>query len=400
MQSTDRHRRLGVVAASVLLVAAIAPGTATAGPELGTILGTDDPNALTGRYIVELADASVDATTVRALAADYDGTVTHTYDAGLRGFAATMDPEDARALAADPAVAAVYADATVGIEAVQPNPPSPGLDRIDELGHGLDGQYAYPDSAGQNTTVHVIDTGVRTSHSDFSVLGVPGSSRASHGWDFVDNDADASDCNGHGTHLAGTVAGTDHGVAKSARIVSVRVLGCAGSGTFSGVIAGLDWAVDDANGRGVALLAVGGGPNTVIDAAVVAAFNAGVAVVVPAGSSSSDACGFSPARVPEAFTIGVVDTATDRPASFGNYGPCIDIWAPGTGITSTWHTSDTAVQTLSGGSTASAHAAGALALYLGEFPGASAATAMGALVTNAVPAAGPTVPRLYMGFLN
>ncbi|CAM5295815.1 hypothetical protein SHIRM173S_09639 [Streptomyces hirsutus] len=208
--------------------------------------------------------------------------------------------------------------------ATQANPPSWGLDRIDQANLPLNSSYTYPDSAGQGVTAYIIDTGVHISHSDFG-------GRASHGYDAVDNDNVAQDGNGHGTHVAGTVAGTAYGVAKKADIVGVRVLNNAGSGTTAGVVAGIDWVARNAVKPAVANMSLGGGADSVLDAAVRNAINAGITFVVAAGNESTNASTKSPARVTEAITVGAT-TSTDARASYSNYGSVVDIFAPGSSI--------------------------------------------------------------------
>lgn len=275
--------------------------------------------------------------------------------------------------------------------------PSWGLDRIDQRGPvGGSTSYGYPNT-GVGVTAYIIDTGVRTTHNDFG-------GRAAGGYDFVDNDADPADCNGHGTHVAGTVGGATYGVAKGVTIVPVRVLDCSGSGTWSGVIAGINWvtASHAAGAPAVANMSLGGGANSAVDAAIEAAIADGVTFAVAAGNNSLNACNYSPARTPSAFTVGAT-TSSDARASYSNYGSCLDIFAPGSSITSDWSTSNTATSTLNGTSMATPHVAGAAALYLATNPGASPATVtsalLGAATNNAISNAGSGSPNslLFMG---
>lgn len=264
---------------------------------------------------------------------------------------------------------------TFTISGTQPSPPSWGLDRIDQTALPLNNSYTYPDKAGEGVTAYIIDTGVRISHSDFG-------GRASNGYDAVDNDNVAQDGNGHGTHVAGTVAGTAYGVAKKAKIVGVRVLDNNGSGTTAGVVAGIDWVTANAVKPAVANMSLGGGADSVLDAAVQKAINSGITFAVAAGNESTDASTKSPARVAAAITVGST-TSTDARSSFSNYGSIVDIFAPGSSITSTWNTGDSATNTISGTSMASPHVAGAAALYLADNPGKTPAQVSAGLVAAA-----------------
>jgi len=232
-----------------------------------------------------------------------------------------------------------------------------GLDRVDQRSLPLNSNYHY-DYDGAGVTAYVIDTGVLTTHNEFG-------GRATHGYDFVDNDADATDCNGHGTHVAGTIGGSQYGVAKNVNIVGVKVLGCTGSGTNSGVIAGVDWVKNNASGPSVANMSLGGGVSQALDDAVNSAVAAGLTFVVAAGNDNSNACNYSPARAADAITVGST-TSSDSRSSFSNYGSCLDIYAPGSSIKSAWYNSNTSTNTISGTSMAAPHVAGVAALYLDE----------------------------------
>ncbi|WP_028779941.1 S8 family serine peptidase [Shewanella sp. 38A_GOM-205m] len=249
-----------------------------------------------------------------------------------------------------------------------------GLDRIDQRDLPLNSNYHY-DYDGSGVTAFVIDTGVRNTHNEFG-------GRASSGYDFIDNDNDSSDCNGHGTHVAGTIGGSTYGVAKNVNIVGVRVLNCSGSGTNSGVISGINWVKNNAQGPSVANMSLGGGASQALDDAVNAAVAAGISFVVAAGNDNSNACNYSPARAANAVTVGST-TSTDSRSSFSNYGTCLDIYAPGSSITSAWYNSNSATNTISGTSMASPHVAGVAALYLAENPALSPTQLTNLLVSRA-----------------
>lgn len=375
-QGTRRRVSLSIaatVAAGAIGVAVAMPANAAESAPEGTIVGASSAGAIEGSYIITLKEGQVTAgsTDGTSLLGKYDAKVTHTYKAALNGYAAELDASDAKKLAADPAVDQVFANKKVSITGEQSNPPSWGLDRIDQAELPLDNSYSYPDSAGAGSTVYVIDTGVHISHEDFG-------GRAVHGYDAVDDDDDASDGNGHGTHVASTAAGEAYGVAKEADIVAVRVLDDNGSGTTAGVVAGVDWVTDNADGPSVANMSLGGGADQVLDTAVENSINAGVSYAVAAGNSSADASGFSPARVDTALTVGATDNDDSR-AVYSNYGSAVNIFAPGTNITAAWHTGDTATNTISGTSMASPHVAGVAALYLADNPDASPADVTTAL---------------------
>ncbi|WP_030252236.1 S8 family peptidase [Streptomyces violens] len=367
-----------ITAASAAVTLGVTALPAQAAPAEGTVIGAGAKNAVQGSYLVTLKKsaglkaASADG---RRLISAHGGTVQHTYTAALNGYSAHLSAAEARRLAADPAVDQVFQDTTVHATGTQANPPSWGLDRIDQTNLPLNRSYTYPDSAGSGTTVYVIDTGVRISHQDFG-------GRAVNGYDAVDNDNVAQDGNGHGTHVAATAAGTSYGVAKKAKVVAVRVLNNSGSGTTAGVIAGIDWVTKNHSGPSVANMSLGGGASTALDTAVKNSIASGVTYAVAAGNSNLDANTSSPARVPEALTIGAT-TSTDARASYSNYGSRLDLFAPGSSITSAWRTSDTATNTISGTSMATPHVAGAAAVYLAGHPSASPAAVSSALVGGA-----------------
>ncbi|HEX9994863.1 MAG TPA: S8 family peptidase [Acidimicrobiales bacterium] len=303
-------------------------------------------------------------------AARYGAEVRYTYAHALNGYAAVVPDARIAQLRRDPAVAAVVRDGTAYATTTQSNPPSWGLDRIDQRTLPLSSSYTYT-STGAGVTAYLLDTGINYAHTDFG-------GRAVFGFDAFGGDG--TDCNGHGSHVSGTVGGTRYGVAKSVRLVAVRVLNCSGSGSWSGVIAGIDWVAGNhaAGAPAVANMSLGGAANSAVDDAVARAVADGVTFAVAAGNSTADACTQSPARTPSALTIAASDIS-DRPASFTNFGSCVDWYAPGVNITSAWKGSTTASKTISGTSMASPHTAGVAALYLQTSPSASPAQVESAL---------------------
>ncbi|MCX4674561.1 S8 family peptidase [Streptomyces sp. NBC_01433] len=383
MRHTPQARRR-LAAASVIAGAALAlstaaafPATATERAAEGVIENAGAPGAISGSYIVTFDESAADAGSARgkALAKKYGAEIKKTYRSALNGYAVELSAAEARKFAADPAVASVVQNRTFTVSGTQPSPPSWGLDRIDQKTLPLNQSYTYPDKAGEGVTAYIIDTGVRISHSDFG-------GRAANGYDAIDNDNTAQDGHGHGTHVAGTVAGTAHGVAKKAKIVGVRVLNNSGSGTTAQVVAGIDWVTANAVKPAVANMSLGGGADSVLDTAVRNSIASGITYAVAAGNESTDASTKSPARVGEAITVGST-TNTDARSSFSNYGSIVDIFAPGSSITSSWNTNDSATNTISGTSMASPHVAGAAALYLADHPGETPAQVSAGLVAAA-----------------
>ncbi|MET9806046.1 S8 family peptidase [Streptomyces halstedii] len=377
----QRARRTKLTAAITAVAAAAGVtlfGTSFAGaapaPAMGTVYGADAATAVSGSYIVMLSEKTDKA----ELAAQYGGTLQRNYSSAINGFSASgLTETEAKRLAADPAVSKVVQNKKFHIDATQENPPSWGLDRIDQTETAGDDAYTYPDAAGEGVTAYVIDTGVRVTHEDFE-------GRATSGFDAVDNDDDADDGNGHGTHVAGTIAGAAHGVAKKAKIVAVRVLDDSGSGTTEQVVAGIDWVTAHHEGPSVANMSLGGGADPALDAAVQKAIASGVTFGVAAGNESSDAGGGSPSRVPEAITV-ASSTIDDQQSSFSNYGSVVDIYAPGSNITSDWNDSDDGTNTISGTSMATPHVVGAAAVYLAGHPDATPEEVSDALTEGATP---------------
>ncbi|GAA2494594.1 serine protease [Streptomyces thermolineatus] len=379
VKRSSQRRLAGVMAATgvVLALGAGAALPAAAAPAEGKIENAGAAEAIKNSYIVVLEEEAPDAgsSAGKSLAKRFGADVEHTYKEALNGYAVTMTEAEAKKFAADPAVKSVVQNEVVHAVGTQTGA-TWGLDRLDQAALPLNGSYTYPDSAGQGVTAYVIDTGVRISHSDFG-------GRAFNGYDAVDGDNVAQDGNGHGTHVAGTIAGNTYGVAKKAKIVGVRVLDNNGSGTTAGVIKGIDWVTANAQKPAVANMSLGGGASTALDDAVRNSIASGVTYAVAAGNDNANASNYSPARVTEAITVGST-TSSDARSSFSNYGSVLDIFAPGSSITSTWNTSDTATNTISGTSMATPHVAGAAALYLAGNTSATPAQVSTALVNNAV----------------
>ncbi|MCJ1677941.1 S8 family peptidase [Streptomyces sp. APSN-46.1] len=387
--SVKRHTRRKIAGISATAVVALALGAAAALPAAaadsapqGVIENAGAADAVPGSYIVTLKDSAARSTddSGKAVAKRYGAKIDRTYSAALNGYSVAVSEAQARKLAADPAVKSVVQNRlfTVdGTQGTQPSPPSWGLDRIDQRALPLNQSYTYPDKAGEGVTAYIIDTGVRKTHQDFG-------GRASDGYDAIDNDNTAQDGHGHGTHVAGTVAGGSYGVAKKAKIVGVRVLDNNGSGTTAQVVAGIDWVTRNAVKPAVANMSLGGGADSALDTAVRNSIAAGITYGVAAGNESTDASTKSPARVAEAITVGAT-TSTDAKASYSNYGTILDIFAPGSSITSSWGTGDTATNTISGTSMATPHVVGAAALHLSQNPASTPAQVRDSLVAAATP---------------
>ncbi|MFB9400924.1 S8 family peptidase [Streptomyces echinatus] len=361
-----RARTVTAVAAAATVVGTafyVSPLAQAGQPTEGTVFGLNAEGAVAGSYIV-LLDEKASSAEKQELAEEYGGEVSRTYGSAVNGFSAdSLTQTEAKRLAADPAVSTVVQNKKFHIDATQDKPPSWGLDRIDQKDTAADGKYTYPDKAGEGVTAYVIDTGVRISHKDFE-------GRAAYGFDAIDNDDKADDGNGHGTHVAGTIAGAAHGVAKKAKIVAVRVLDDNGSGTTEQVVAGIDWVTKNHQGPSVANMSLGGGVDPALDEAVKKAIASGVTFAVAAGNESADAGQSSPARVPEAITV-ASSTKDDAQSDFSNFGKAVDLYAPGSDITSDWNDSDQGTKTISGTSMATPHVTGAAAVYLAGHPDAT-----------------------------
>jgi subtilisin family serine protease len=313
------------------------------------------------------------------LAARFSLNVERVYGHALPGFAVSAAPKAIERLLKDPRVDFVEEDGYVELSATQSNA-TWGLDRVDQRDLPLNGSYIY-NYVGSGVRAYVIDSGIRASHQDFGGRVLAGATAINDG-------RGTNDCNGHGTHVAGTIGGATWGIAKSVRLVPVRVFGCTGGSSNSTIIAGIDWVRANHVKPAVANMSLGGPAASSIDTATNNLINAGVTVVVAAGNDNANACNYSPARVSAAITVGST-TSSDYRSSFSNFGSCVNIFAPGSSIRSAWISSDTSTNTISGTSMASPHVAGAAVLYLAQYPGSSPSTVRSAIYNKA------TTGRLY-----
>lgn len=353
-------RLFALTCATVTAVASIG-APAGARPAEDAVLAAGSPTAIPGSYIVVLNDVTAldVGASAAGLANRYGAKVLTTWRDALRGFHANMSAQQARRLAADPAVKYVEQDQVVTGFPTQSPTPSWGLDRIDQRALPLNNSFTYPNT-GSGVTAYIIDTGIRISHNDFG-------GRATWGTNTT-GDGNNTDCHGHGTHVASTTGGTAYGVAKGVSLIAVKVLNCQGSGTTQGVINGINWVTSHhTTGAAVANMSLGGGFSQANNDAVTNSIADGVSYAIAAGNSNANACNYSPASTPNAITVGATGS-NDARASFSNYGTCLDIFAPGVSITAAWSTSNTATNTISGTSMASPHAAGVAAIIKAANP--------------------------------
>jgi subtilisin family serine protease len=313
-----------------------------------------------GTYIVVLRSAADFAGAENAVA-NKGGTTQKRFSYAINALSIKLKHSEVARLRNEPMVAFVELDQPVYTLDTQTPTPSWGLDRIDQKSLPLNSSFTFA-SKGLGVDAYIVDTGINATHTEFT-------GRLISGYSAISDGRGTGDCNGHGTHVAGTTAGTAYGVAKAATLIPVRVLDCAGSGTTTGVIAGLDWIVQHhvAGKPAVANMSLGGGASSALDTAVQNVINDGVVMAVAAGNSNTNACNSSPARAVNAITVGAT-TSTDARASYSNFGTCLDIFAPGSSITSAWINSTTATNTISGTSMATPHVAGVIAVLLGTSP--------------------------------
>ncbi len=334
---------------------------------------------IAGRYIVVFKNsvgnpASETAFIMRGF---IGGQVHHTYTNALKGFSVTLPDAAVQAIRNNPRVDYVEQDQTVSLNAAGTFQSSAtwGLARIDQRDRPVGTEYHY-NYTGLGVDAYILDTGIFLTHTEFT-------GRLKPGYNVIGTDTTATnDCHGHGTHVAGTVGGTTWGVAKGVSLIPVRVLDCAGSGTVSGVIAGIDWVANTTTRPAVTNMSLGGGKSTALNAAVANAVTKGITMVVAAGNSNANACNYSPSSAPTAITVAATNSSDAKP-SWSNFGTCVDIFAPGVSITSAWYTSTTATAIASGTSMAAPHVAGVAALALQANTLATPAAVTTFLINNA-----------------
>ena len=388
--------------AGVVLIAACSESPTPASPDVAPRAAGDARSnggmavQIPDRYIVVLKPTGAQSANVAgAIIPPGEGRVTASYDVALKGFAADLTPAGVAAVRARSEVSFVEADQVYTANVTQTGA-TWGLDRIDQQNLPLNGTYVY-NGSGTGVNAYIIDTGIRLTHNEF--VG-----RAFSAYTAINDGNGTNDCNGHGTHVSGTVGGTTYGVAKGVKLYAVRVLDCNGSGTTSGVIAGINWVAANRVLPAVVNMSLGGGYSASLNSAVANAVAKGVTFAVAAGNSGANACSFSPSSEPSAITVGATASNDVKP-SWSNFGTCLDIFAPGVNITSSVNTSNTATAVYSGTSMASPHVAGVAALYLQANPSATPAQVVSALTSNATlnkvgsPGTGSVNRLLYMGFI-
>ena len=337
---------------------------------------------VTDSYIVVLKDNTIQPlgndlnTSIDLLNSKYGGKVTNIFENAVKGYSVKMSSAQAKLLSQDPEVAFVEEDGYATI--IQSTVPW-GLDRIDQRNLPLDGSFGYY-SSGSGVYAYILDTGILASHTEFG-------NRAAVAVDFINDGQNGNDCNGHGTAVAGVIGATTYGVAKNAQLRAVRVADCSGYATFSNIVAGLNWVISNRSNPAVVNISLGdGGISTAVDTAVNNTVNSGVTVVAAAGNLNQNACDHSPARASGAVTVAASDQTDTRWTlkNYGsNYGSCIDVFAPGADITTTWNQSTTSIVTGSGTSFAAPFAAGVAALYLSSIISSSSIDASSAIINLA-----------------
>jgi aqualysin 1 len=372
-------------------------GTTSGNPQVSSTSRSNREDVIPDQYIIRLVDSVSDVPGLaKRISAQYGKDPLYTFTTAVKGFAARIPKQAIEGLSHNPNIASIEEDAVMELTDVQTPAPSWGLDRIDQRSSTLDGSYAYANN-GAGVSVYIIDSGIRTTHVDFG-------GRASGAFTAINDGNGTNDCSGHGTHVAGTVGGRTYGVAKAVRLYAVRVLGCDGSGSTSGVIAGVDWVTKNHVAPAVANMSLGGSSSSTLAQAVQNSIASGVVYAVAAGNSAVDACTITPANVAAALTVGA-SNQYGWSESYSNTGTCVDLYAPGRAIISTWNSSDTAYAGLSGTSMASPHVAGAAALVLAANPTATATDVAKTIVANATGGAltsvGAGTPNLllFTGFL-